>query len=218
MPFGFLLFLVKSRWEPLRELDEGARDALNAYAADHAGFVTAMEVLSDAGTYVVYLPLFAVLAAWLVWRGLPRLAMFVAVTTAVGPLLNRLAKALVDRSRPVLPEPVAQADGLSFPSGHAQSAMVAVLVLLLVLLPLVHGRRRLAAFALAAAWVLAIGFSRVALGVHYVTDVLAGYALGAAWVAAMTAAFRAWRRERGRPETDPSEGLEPERLSDRAAA
>jgi undecaprenyl-diphosphatase len=47
------------------------------------------------------------------------------------------------------------------------------------------------AIILAAAFVLAVGFSRVALGVHYVSDVLGGYVLGAAWVAAMVAAFGA---------------------------
>ena len=173
----------------------------------------AMEVLEVVGSAVVYGPLFALVGLWLLRQRLPRLALFVAVTVGGGPLLNRLAKALVDRARPVLEDPVAGAEGLSFPSGHAQSAIVASSVLLLVALPLLPGRRRMAALALAAGYVLAIGFSRVALGVHYVTDVLAGYALGAAWVAAMTAAFRAWRRERGRPALDATEGLEPERLS-----
>jgi membrane-associated phospholipid phosphatase len=49
----------------------------------------------------------------------------------------------------------------------------------------------------------------VALGVHFVSDVLAGYVLGAAWVAAMIAAFNAWRREVGKPPVDPGQGLEP---------
>lgn len=177
-----------------------------------------MEVLAVVGSAVVYLPLFTAVALWLVRRGLPRLALFVAATLALSPLLNRLVKALVDRSRPLVPEPVAMAEGLSFPSGHAQSAIVSVSVLLLVFLPLLHGRRRVAAFALGAAYVLIIGFSRVALGVHYVTDVLAGYALGAAWVAAMAAVFRAWQRERGRPDTDASDGLETDALRNRTPA
>jgi membrane-associated phospholipid phosphatase len=63
--------------------------------------------------------------------------------------------------------------------------------------------------------VLGIGFSRVALGVHYVSDVLAGYVLGAAWVAAMTAAFAAWRRERGQPQTQPTRASQSGRRSSR---
>jgi membrane-associated phospholipid phosphatase len=210
VPFGLLLLFVEERWPPLLRLDRGARDDLHAYALTNDGFVTAMKAVSIVGSGPVYLPLLAAVAIWLAWRGLPRLALFVAVTAAGSALLNPLVKSAVDRSRPVLPDPVARADGLSFPSGHAQSAMVTYSVLLLVFLPALRGRRRIAALAGAATMVAAIGFSRVALGVHYVSDVLAGYVLGAAWVAAMTAAFSAWRRERGRPGVDVADGLEPE--------
>jgi membrane-associated phospholipid phosphatase len=102
---------------------------------------------------------------------------------------------------------------MSFPSGHAQSAIVAWAVLLLVFLPALHGRWRALAVAVAAVMVLAIGFARVTLGVHFVSDVLAGYVLGAAWVAAMIAAFNAWRRDSGRPEAEPVYGLEPRHAS-----
>ena len=86
-------------------------------------------------------------------------------------------------------------------------------VLLLVFLPALRGAWRPAAVALAITFVIAIGFARVALGVHFVSDVLAGYALGAAWVAAMIAAFNALRQDRGDPPTDPARGLEPQHAS-----
>ena len=95
---------------------------------------------------------------------------------------------------------------MSFPSGHAQCASVAVSVLLLVLLPALRGRKgrlRLAVGA-ALARVIAVAFSRVGLGVHYVSDVLAGTVLGAAWVAAATALFSVSRRQRGKPRLEPS--------------
>jgi membrane-associated phospholipid phosphatase len=155
VPFGLLLFLVQSSWDPLLDVDEGARDELHGYAAGHPAFVTAMKVLSTIGSAPVYLVAFA--------------------------------------------DPVAHANGLSFPSGHAQSAMVAACVLLLVFLPALRGAARAAAVVVAAVAVLAIGFSRVALGVHFASDVVAGYVLGAAWVAALTALFTAWRREQRRP-------------------
>jgi len=196
VPFGLLLFLVQDKWPPLLEVDDAARDGLHDLAAGHAGFVTAMRVLSTVGSAVVYLPLFAAVAVGLLRRGRPRLALFVVVTTAGSPLLNALVKLAVHRARPVLPDPVAHASGLSFPSGHAQSAIVAASVLCLLAWPALSGTWRAAALILATAWVLAVGFARVALGVHFVSDVLAGYVLGAAWVAAMTAAFRAWQRER----------------------
>jgi undecaprenyl-diphosphatase len=83
-------------------------------------------------------------------------------------------------------------------------------VLLLVFLPALRGGWRKAAVAVAVFMVLLTGFARIGLGVHYLSDVLAGYVLGAAWVAAMTAAFSAWRQERGRTPVHPSEGLAPE--------
>lgn len=210
VPFGLLLFLVEDSWRPLVRMDGGARDDMHAVALRHDGLVSALKLLSTIGSAVVYLPLFAAVAAWLVWwQRLPRLAAFVVVTTAGSTLLNALVKLAVDRARPVLDDPVAHAGGMSFPSGHAQSAMVAASVLLLVFLPLLRGAWRWVAVGVAVAYVLAIGFARVTLGVHYVSDVLAGYVLGAAWVAAMIAAFNAWRRERGRPAADPAQGLEP---------
>jgi undecaprenyl-diphosphatase len=127
-------------------------------------------------------------------------------------LLNVLVKLAVHRARPVLPDPVAHAGGMSFPSGHAQSATVAASVLILVFLPALRGRRgrRRLAVGAAVAWVIIVAFSRVGLGVHYVSDVVAGAVLGAAWVAATTALFSVARRRRGRPAVEPSRGLEPE--------
>jgi membrane-associated phospholipid phosphatase len=190
VPFGLLLFLVEDKWPPLLDVDADARDSLHGFAVDHTGFVTALRVLSTIGSALVYVPLFALVAVLLLRRRRPRLAIFVVVTMAGSTVLNRLVKLAVHRARPVLPDPVAHAGGLSFPSGHAQSAIVAASILLLV-----FARLRPLPFAAAVAWVLAIGFARVGLGVHFVSDVLAGYVLGLAWVVAMTAAFRAWQRE-----------------------
>src|SRR3954464_14205529 len=156
VPFGLLLFLVQDRWPPLLEVDDGARDSLHSFAVTHAGVVTAMQTLSTLGSALVYLPLFALVAVWLLRSGRPRLAIFVAVTAAGRAGLNALGKLAVHRARPVLPDPVAHANGLSFPSGHAQSAMVAASLLGLLALPRLHGARRAIAGAPGVAWALAI--------------------------------------------------------------
>jgi membrane-associated phospholipid phosphatase len=214
VPFALLLLLVQSKWDPLLDVDEGARDDLHTYAVDHNGFVGAMKVLSTIGSAPVYIVVFGAIAAWLAFvRRRVRLALFVAVAMIGGSVLNALVKAAVDRARPVLPDPVAHANGLSFPSGHAQSAATAACVALLLVLPALRGRpgARAAAVGLAALYVAAISFSRVALGVHYVSDVLAGAVLGAAWVAALAAVFSAWRQDEGLPPAEPiGGGLEPE--------
>src|SRR5947208_14488869 len=129
VPFGLLLCLVQDKWPPLLDVDADARDSLHAVAVSHAGLVTAARALSTIGSAAVYLPVFALVVAWLLRRGRPRLAIFAAVTMAGSVGLNALVKLAVHRARPVLPDPVAHANGLSFPSGHAQSAIVAASVL-----------------------------------------------------------------------------------------
>lgn len=218
VPFGLLLLLVRDRWRPLGRLDQGLDEALHRYAVSHDGFVTAMSALSLVGSAVVYVPVFALVVAWLWRRDLPRLALFVIVTVAGSSLLNWAVKAAVNRSRPVLSDPVAEAAGLSFPSGHAQSAIVAYAVLLLVFIPVLRGAWRPVVVALAITMVVAIGFSRLALGVHFLSDVLAGYALGGAWVATMTASFSVWKVERGHDGVDARDGLEPEELEETRGA
>ncbi|MEP6696227.1 MAG: phosphatase PAP2 family protein [Pseudonocardiales bacterium] len=210
VPFLTLVLLVEDRSAGLREVDDGARDGLHSYVRQHAVLVTALKALSFSGSTLAWTVVFVPIALWLLWRRLYRLAAFVAITVVLSSLLNNAVKTLVHRTRPVFSDPVAHAGGASFPSGHAQAAMVGYGVLTLVFLPALRGGWRRLAVVVAVLMVLGIGFSRVALGVHYVSDVLAGYVLGAAWLIAMTAAFSAWRRERGRPAVRPSEGLEPE--------
>ncbi|HET7474468.1 MAG TPA: phosphatase PAP2 family protein [Dermatophilaceae bacterium] len=213
VPFFLLLLLVEDKWRPLLEADDGARDSLHVYALAHPGFARAMQVLSDTGSPLAWQIILAGVVVWLLWRRLFRIAAFVAVTGIGSSVLNSLVKDAVHRARPVVSSPLVHEPGLSFPSGHAQAAIVGYAVLLLVFLPVLHGAWRRLVVSFAAVMVLAIGFSRIALAAHYVSDVLAGFILGAAWVAAMTAAFSVWRRERGRPPVEPSEGLAPEAAS-----
>jgi undecaprenyl-diphosphatase len=132
---------------------------------------------------------------------------------AVGGILGVLLKLLVGRDRPELLDPVAQAAGYSFPSGHALNSALAAGVFLLVLLPFVrdHPGRRAALWAGVILLPLLTGLSRVFLGVHYTSDVVAGWLLGVAVVAATTVAFEG-RRARGgpRPVRAADEGVEPD--------
>ncbi|WP_229400891.1 phosphatase PAP2 family protein [Micromonospora okii] len=210
VPFALLVLLLDARG-PLRRLDASVTDALHGYALDHPGWVTFMTVWTHTlGPWPLRAAVLAVVV-WLLSRRARRLAWWAATTMAVGGLLSPLLKLLVGRERPDLLDPVAHAAGYSFPSGHAVNAALAAGVLLVVFLP--YARERPAArWALwAAAVVLAglTGVSRVALGVHWTSDVVAGWLLGAATVAATAAAFRTWTIPRPGSATPPRPAAPP---------
>jgi membrane-associated phospholipid phosphatase len=192
VPFGLVLLLISLRWTPLLRTDVAVDRDVHGIAVDNHGFVRAMEVVTFAGSTAVWLVVFVAVVAWLLVRRQPRLAAFAATAAVTSWLINNLVKATVRRLRPVLPDPVAHAPGFSFPSGHAQAAASGYLILLVVFMPTLSRAGRYIATAVAVVLVAAIGFSRIALGVHFLTDVVAGYALGAAWVAAMVVLFDVW--------------------------
>lgn len=109
-------------------------------------------------------------------------ALLVVVAVGGGLLLSNLLKDLYDRPRPDLVPHGSIVYTSSFPSGHSMLSAVTFLTLG-ALLARVQGRRALKAYllALAVAITLAVGVSRVYLGVHWPTDVLAGWSAGAAW-------------------------------------
>jgi undecaprenyl-diphosphatase len=205
VPFALLAALVLGGWGPLRRLDTSVTDAWHAHALDHPGWVSFMTVWTHVlAPWPLRVAVLAVVV-WLFRRRARRLAWWAATTMAAGGLLSPLLKLLAGRERPDLPDPVARADGYSFPSGHALNAALAAGVLL-VLLPYAQ-KRPAARWALGAAAVLLAGLSglsRVALGVHWTSDVVAGWLLGAAVVAATTAAFRTWTAEPPRPTVPPA--------------
>lgn len=193
VPFFGLLFLVEDRWGPLTEADQGARDGLHQYGLGEPVFVAVMRFLSDSGSSLAWQIVTVVVALFLLYRRLWRLAAFAVVTNAGSSLLNTAVKALVHRDRPLVTQPFVNEPGASFPSGHSQAAVVGYGVLLLLVLPaLTHTWRRVV-FVVAVLMVLGIGFSRVALAAHFVSDVVAGFTLGAVWLGLMTALFRPWR-------------------------
>lgn len=191
VPFSLVLLLVQVGWTPLLSLDNSMRDRLHRYTVEHPTFAAAMKTMSAAGSAAVYLTGFALVAAWLLYRRRPRQAVFAVVTVTGSAVLNALVKRAVQRARPVVADPIATATGLSFPSGHAQSAVVTYTTLLLLCWPAMRSGWRAVAVIVAVGAVLGIGLSRVALAVHYVSDVLAGYLLGLAWIAVMVAVFGA---------------------------
>lgn len=114
-----------------------------------------------------------------------RLALFIVVATSGGALLNTGLKHAFERARPdLVPHEVIVANA-SFPSGHAFGAAMVYLTLAALLTFRMQPRAaRVILLVLAIGVALAVGVSRVALGVHWPSDVLAGWAAGSAWALA----------------------------------
>ncbi|RSS79848.1 phosphatase PAP2 family protein [Streptomyces sp. WAC06614] len=168
-----LTVLVALRWRPLLTVDVRVSDALHAHAVAHPGWVDVVRVFSDW----VWDPwtmraLAAVAVLALVLRGERELAVRFAAATVAATLVSQGLKALVGRARPVWPDPVATADYAAYPSGHALTATV-VCVLLLWLAPRSWPLRVAVVVS-----VVGVGLTRVYLGVHWSSDVMAGWLLG----------------------------------------
>jgi len=209
VPFGLLVLVVREKAAWLRHLDLDTANSLHRFDEHHPTFVTAMKVISNIGASLTWIVVLTLVGLWLLYRRFYRLVFFLAVTAIGSSLLNELIKTAVDRARPTFLDPVATATGKSFPSGHTQSAIVGYGILVLIFSP-AFTRWRTTVLTPAVIMVLLIGFSRIALGVHYLSDVVGALVIGLAWLLAMTAAFSAWRREEHLPPVHLAEGLEPE--------
>jgi len=121
--------------------------------------------------------------AGLLWfQSRPRSAGILLLAIIGGQIFSNLSKALFDRPRPDLVPHGTLVSSASFPSGHSMMAAVVWLTLAAMVARVQPSRAvRVYLTALAIAVTLAVGFSRVWLGVHWPTDVLAGWAAGAAW-------------------------------------
>jgi undecaprenyl-diphosphatase len=124
------------------------------------------------------------------------MALFVVLAIAGGGLAGNLLKWLFVRARPDLVPHLVSVNSASFPSAHAMNSAVTYLTLG-VLLSRSQADRRVKAYLIGMALFLTliVGFSRVYLGVHWPTDVIAGWAVGAAWaILASLVAARLQRR------------------------
>jgi undecaprenyl-diphosphatase len=117
------------------------------------------------------------------WRSLAYLT-----TTLLGSIvINRTAKVLLHRVRPHLWESPAPEFDYGFPSGHAMSSMTLVAALVILTW---HTRWRLPVLVVGGLFVLTIGWTRLYLGVHYPSDILAGWMASVAWAVGVSVLLR----------------------------
>jgi undecaprenyl-diphosphatase len=207
---GFALLGRRVLAGETRRFDEAVLRWMNAQGSSALDRV-AVEVTALGESLVVWVVGLA--AAALFWAQRERASALVLLgAIAGGSVLSPLLKSLYDRPRPqVFVWKVEHAAWSSFPSGHALLAMVgyATLAYLIVELEISAALRRLVVGG-AALVVVLVGLSRMYLGVHYPTDVLAGYAAGFVWAysCAACAAIVRGRGERGQKEEDDGQKAE----------
>jgi membrane-associated phospholipid phosphatase len=133
-----------------------------------------MRVITDLGATVTLTLIVLALTVLLLRRRLRREALFLILSVGGAALLNALLKQLFQRPRPDVVTPVVTARGFAFPSGHTMSSM-ALACAIVVLSWRLRLRRHWAVALAAMAFAFFVGASRVYLGVHYPSDVLAGW-------------------------------------------
>jgi undecaprenyl-diphosphatase len=195
-----LLLLAASLWafgaiaEELLEDDTGNDQRLAEWL--HGRATDPLTDVFRAITWLGNVPILlaiTLLAVGIFWRRRERTdAVFVALAFLGAQVLSNGMKLGFRRERPFFPDPLATESTYSFPSGHALVSLAVYGSIALVLAQRLRARgRRLVLLGAAGALVIAIGFSRLYLGVHFLSDVLAGYAAGVAWLALLYLALEA---------------------------
>jgi membrane-associated phospholipid phosphatase len=158
-------------------------------------FASVLHAFTDFGSGEwIGLVLFG-LVLFFVWkRRWPSLVTLV-VAVPGGMLLNECVKVLVQRQRPFLDGPFVDWSGYSFASGHTIGATLLYGQLLLFVLPSLKARHwRLLSTASAMSLIALVGFSRIALGAHFLTDVIAAIMFGIIWLMLCLIVLKPMRR------------------------
>jgi undecaprenyl-diphosphatase len=156
-----------------------------------------MRLITALGSYQVVAPLLAAFVLVFYLKGWRLSAILLLVSTVGGSLLTTVLKAVFGRARPELFDSGYTASFYSFPSGHATVAVGFYGALTLILAYRFRGPTRWAMATCGVSLVLLIGFSRLYLGVHYPTDVLAGFLAAPLWVVCVGVVYVVWLSVRG---------------------
>jgi undecaprenyl-diphosphatase len=156
-----------------------------------------MRLVTALGYYYVVIPLLAVAVFAFYRRGWRLSAVLLVVSTGGSFVLTTVLKGVFQRARPELFDSGYQASFYSFPSGHATVAVGFYGMLTVILAYRWRGGARWAVAACGLLVVLLIGFSRLYLGVHYPTDILAGYLAALLWLVCVGGVYALWLSVRG---------------------
>ncbi|MFN0264419.1 phosphatase PAP2 family protein [Tepidamorphus sp. 3E244] len=207
----FALLSVLMRNDMLSTFDHGIILALRSAPDDPLGppwFEAALVDVTSLGSFTVIGLVCTALLLVLITERHGEAALFLIGSLASGTLVAQAAKWIFERPRPDVVEHLSQTFTSSFPSAHATVGMLSYLVMAAVavrFIPRAKLRRLVIGCAIAAG--VLIGSSRVYLGVHWPSDVVAGWALGAAWASLcwLAAHYLSSRRRGQSPDLGKSE-------------
>jgi membrane-associated phospholipid phosphatase len=180
--------------EPLTVTDVQLSNWLHKHASPP--LTNAMFVITSLGSTELASLIAVIFGIYLLWRRRPYWLAAAWLTVFGGMLLNRLLKFVFQRARPQFDDPILTLTSYSFPSGHTMTATVLYGFLAAFLVVRTKSWRQRVLVILAASLLIAlVGFSRIYLGAHYLSDVLGALAEGLAWLAlCLTGVYSAWRR------------------------
>ena len=174
--FALLAVLVSQTGGPVTTFDRWVSDHALSFAEAHPAWLSAMRLVTTTGGLGVLGPVVAVLGLLLILRGHRREGLLVWTAMMVTVFARDVVVALIARPRPE--HQLSAVTSFSFPSGHSTASASVAVLLILVCRPLLKQRwSRIVLSAAAGVWAFAVGLSRVALVVHWPTDVLGAWLL-----------------------------------------
>ncbi len=186
-----------------RHFDTVTREAVHKFASP--ALTSMMQGLSFIGSTIFLSTATVAIVFWLAKRKLKREALLFGATMLGAAILNTTLKLTFQRPRPVPYFDLRAPETFSFPSGHSLASFCFFGALAAILTArLKNPRRNLALWMFAAIMVSLIGLSRIYLGVHYTTDVLAGFTAAFIWICVIRFLEMQWVR-RKKKKTLPAE-------------
>lgn len=194
--FVLLAVFVSTGLDALQSIDDNVGDAAYDFSKSRPGFVDFLDAVALIFSNLWCGIALAAGAAYALYRREQRVALWIAVSGIVAIGGNALLKLIFRRDRPVYDNSLHEIGGFSFPSGHsAGSAMFFTIAALIAIVITGRGWRRRIMIAVLVLLGLGVGASRIFLGVHYLSDVIAGFSFGIAvtlglWLLLVTDATR----------------------------
>lgn len=157
--------------------DHPIQYAIHSLTSPVATFLA--KLATELGSTMIIAGATLAIGAWLAYQHRYRAAVFLAGSVGGAVVLNQILKHLFERSRPELWTPLVSETGFSFPSGHTMASSALALAVIGLLW---STRWRTPAIVTGICYMLAVGLSRVYLGVHYPTDILGGWLVSGLWI------------------------------------